>query len=88
MKIQTCSNKPLKSKLRRKETKYLVLLSNNQVVIGPEWWAAKHARLTGKRISEMLLTNVRVNRQITTLNKLLENLELDRKNSEFMESNN
>lgn len=69
-------HRKLKTSPKRKQQKYLVLLSNQVVIIGSEWTAMKEATRTGKTIIDMLPTDARVNDQTTVLTKLLESLEI------------
>lgn len=66
----------LKTNLKRKQQKYLVLLSNQVVIIDNEWAAMKRARQLKKPIVDMLSTSARMNSQETVLTKLLESLEI------------
>lgn len=68
-------NRPLKALRIREAEKVLVLLANQIVIIGPEWWAMKKAHSYESPITEVLPTTVRVNRIETGLSKLLENIE-------------
>lgn len=72
--IKTCSSKKLKSNLKRAEQKYLILLSDQTVIVNSEFQAMKEARQFGKPIIEMQKTDARVNNQVTNLSILLENL--------------
>jgi len=69
-------NRKLVSHTKRSQQKYLVLMSNQQVIIGSEWSAMKKAVRTGKPICDMLPTDARVNDQVNDLSKLLESLEV------------
>lgn len=79
--IKTChSGKKLKSNLKREEQKYLILLSDQTVIVNSEFQAMKEARRFGKPIIEMQKTDARVNNQVTNLSILLENLEREKTN--------
>lgn len=67
-------NKKLITRNKSQEQKYLILLSNQQVIIGSEWLGMKMATRFGKPISDMLPTDARINDQVTTLDKLLDNM--------------
>lgn len=73
-------NKPLKKKGKRKQQKYLLLLSNDVVIIGSEFEVMRKYRkeFSGKPILEMLPTSARLNNQTTVLTKLLESLEREK----------
>ena len=65
--------KRLRKPRRRNQDKYLILLSNQVVIIDTEWDGMKRAMRSGKRIEEMiLLPNRNRKLEVTTLNKLLE----------------
>jgi hypothetical protein len=72
--------KPLKKTSKRDKQKYLVLLSDQTVIIDTEWEAmrkaVKHCKANKKHIQEILPTYARINAQTTGLTKLLENLEI------------
>jgi hypothetical protein len=78
MKIKI-SQRKLKPLRKRAQTKYLILLSDQTVIIDSEWVAMKKAirycREKGKHIQVMLPTYARVNAKTTGLTKLLETLE-------------
>lgn len=72
--------KKLKESKKRAKQKYLILISDQTVIIDTEWEAMKkavrHCKCNKKQITEMLPTSSRINAQTTGLSKLLENLEL------------
>lgn len=69
-------NKKLVTHTKRSQQKYLVLMSNQRVIIGSEFAAMKKAVRTGKPILDMLPTDARVNDQENDLSKLLESLDI------------
>jgi hypothetical protein len=75
-------NRNLSVVKKRKEEKYLVILSNQTVVIDTEFQAMKRARRHQKPISDMHMTDARIHAQETSLTKLLESLEV--KNTEIL----
>jgi Na+/phosphate symporter len=64
-----------KAQKKREQQKYVVLLSNQTVIVGSEWDAMKRAVKTRKVILEMLPTYKRINDQVTSLTKLIESRE-------------
>ena len=67
------SHRRLRNKKRRQEDKFLILLSNQIVIIDTEWDGMKRARKHGKPVVEMIrLSNRNRKLEITSLNKLLE----------------
>lgn len=74
-------NKELTRKNKRQQQKYLLLLSNQIVIIGGEWEVMKMWRkyYHDKSIHELLPTTARLNSGVTGLTKLLESLEIDHK---------
>lgn len=70
------SHRKLIKESKRQKQKYLILLSDQTVIIDTEWEGMKKARQHGKPIVEMLSTDARVNAQTNGLSKLLESLEL------------
>lgn len=71
--------KKLKEDGKKDQQKFLILLSDQTVIIDTEAEAMKQARRimkgTKKYITEMIPTDARINKQRTTLTNLLENLE-------------
>jgi hypothetical protein len=84
--IRKVDFKPLKRRSRRLHDKFLLLLSNQVVIIDTEWEALITARkkYPEKRIVEMLPTKRKnIKSEVTTLNKLLE-----QNDHNFKEKNN
>ncbi len=73
-------NRKLNKKLKRPQQKYLILLSNQVVIIDTEFQAMKKWRrqFFDKKITEFQKTDARANCQVTGLTKLLESLEVER----------
>jgi hypothetical protein len=65
----------------RSERKVLMLLSNQIVLIGPVSWCVREKIKSWPKVEEIETqpTNVRVNRIVTGLSKLIENLEHEKK---------
>ena len=74
------SHKKLKKSTKKDKQKYLILLSDQTVIIENEWEAMKkatdHCMRNRKTIVEMMPTHARINAQTTGLSKLLESLEI------------
>lgn len=68
-------NRALPITEKRKEQKYLILLSNHVTIIDGEWSGMKKAVRHRKPIIEMMETDARIHSQETGLNKLLESLD-------------
>lgn len=90
--IMTDILKPRKliSKGKKKQQKYLVLLSNDRAIIDTEFKAMKKARWAllrapHLRIVEMIPTGARVIAQENTLTKILESLEKPKHDKEAQE---
>ncbi len=74
------SHKKLKKSTKKDKQKYLILISDQTVIIENEWQtmkkATRHCRVSKKSILDMLPTHARINAQTTGLSKLLESLEI------------
>lgn len=64
--------KKLKPTPKKQQQKYLILLSNQNIIIDNEWAAMKKARRSGKAILEMFKISNRVISQETSFEKYLE----------------
>lgn len=71
-----------KAHKKREQQKYVVLLSNQTVIVGSEWQAMKRAVRMRKSILDMLPTYKRINDQVTSLTKLIESREPKPTNNE------
>jgi len=73
--LRVDNKKLIRSKNKKEQQKYLILLSNDVVIINEEFTAMKIARRYNKPIRDMLPTNARLINQVTVLSKLLEALD-------------
>lgn len=87
MKLKT-GNKRLKSRSTRRLPKYIVIMSNDNAIIGHEWWVMKQAIKSGKRIVDMYEIKIRENKVIIPMSILLERIENEKEEISSRSENN
>lgn len=87
MKLKT-GNKRLKSRSTRRLPKYIVIMSNDNAIIGHEWWVMKQAIKSGKRIIDMYEIKIRENKVIIPMSILLERIENEKEEISSRSENN
>lgn len=87
MKLKT-GNKRLKSRSTRGLPKFIVIMSNDNAIIGHEWWVMKQAIKSGKRIIDMYEIKIRENKVIIPMSILLERIENEKEEISSRSANN